>query len=157
MKRDMMKIAGESWKGVPERYQPGLEDFEALKEMIFQGGEGLEALWNAFGILFRYGFQLGRRYEKRNGRKLPVQAAKGYRQKVTEQIGGMTERQAELVYHFMVGLSGVEYGQMDTVEARRQAAKVQTIRELDSLQTETASEAAAAFVHRLAEKEQGQV
>ena len=150
MKRDMMKIAGESWKGVPERYQPGHEDFEALKEMIFQGGEGSEDLWNAFEILFRYGFQLGRRYEKRNGRKLPVQAAKGYRQKVTE-------RQAELVYHFMVGLSGAEYGQMDTVEARRQAAKVQTIRELDSLQTETASEAAAAFVHRLAAKEQGQV
>ena len=77
MKRDMMKIAGEDWKSVPKAYQPEGEDFEALKEKIFQGEKGTGDLYDALGILFRYGFQLGRRYEKRNGKRPPAGGHKG--------------------------------------------------------------------------------
>lgn len=104
MKRNMMKIAGTDYSGVPELYQMTTDEVDALAKMLFEGDDPRRRFWDVSGILFRYGFQLGRRCEKRHGRKLPV--VKGFKKKVTEQIGGMTDRQAELVYHFMKGLSG---------------------------------------------------
>lgn len=67
MKRDMMKIAGKGWKNIPPKYQPGCEDLITLKEMIYQDEQPSEKMYCCFGILFRYGFELGRRYEKRHG------------------------------------------------------------------------------------------
>lgn len=64
MKRDMRKIAGTSWKGIPYPYQPGADDYVIFLEIADN------SLWNAFDILFRFGFQLGRRCEKRHGKKV---------------------------------------------------------------------------------------
>ena len=105
MKRNMMKIADEGRKSIPEGYQLEMDELRSLMRMVYQYDDVSEGLWNAFGILFRYGFQLGRRCEKRHGRKLPV---KGYKKMAAERISGMTDRQAELVYRFMLGLSGTE-------------------------------------------------
>ena len=63
MKRDMLKIAGKDWTSIPERYQLTDSEYQILMEMLQK-----EKWWELFGILFRYGFQLGRRYEKKHGK-----------------------------------------------------------------------------------------
>ena len=115
MKRDMMRIVGEGSEGVPMEYQLTASEIQELWGMVFQDGDLSDNLFDVFGILFQYGFQLGRRYEKRHGRnaRKAAQAAK-------DQNG----------------------------------VKSLAVMELDSLRTEPAIEAASAFVHRLAEKEQ---
>lgn len=108
MKRDMMKIAEEGRKNIPEGYQLEMDELRELMAMVYRYDDVSEGLWNVFGILFRYGFQLGRRCEKRHGRKLPAKVMKGYKKMAAEQISGMTDRQAELVCHFITGLSGAD-------------------------------------------------
>ncbi len=67
MKRDMMKIAGKGWRGIPDRYDMELENYFAVKEMVFAEAAPPEVFYDAIGIVFRFGFELGRRYEKRHG------------------------------------------------------------------------------------------
>lgn len=67
MKRNMMKIAGKGWKGIPARYELEIENYLEVKEMVFAEGAPPNVFFHAVGIVFRYGFELGRRYEKRHG------------------------------------------------------------------------------------------
>ena len=69
MKRNMMKISGDNWKNIPERYQLTVYEIQDLKEMIFSDMCPPEKWIDVTGIVFRYGFELGRRYEKQHGKK----------------------------------------------------------------------------------------
>ena len=69
MKRNMMKIAEEDWKNIPGAYQPTAAEIATLAEMVFPDSRTPEAMFDAIGIAFRYGFELGRRYEKKLGKE----------------------------------------------------------------------------------------
>ena len=67
-KRNMMKIVGKDWENIPERYQLTVSEMQTLKDMLFPGMCPPEGWFDVAGILFRYGFELGRRYEKKHGK-----------------------------------------------------------------------------------------
>lgn len=64
MKRNMLKIAGENWKGFPDRYSPTVSEERIALKLAME-----KSVYDAFDLMFRYGFQLGRRYEKKHGKR----------------------------------------------------------------------------------------
>lgn len=63
-KRNMLKIAGDDWEKIPDRYSPTMDDEWIALKMAME-----KDIYRAFGLMFRYGFQLGRRYEKKHGKR----------------------------------------------------------------------------------------
>ena len=59
-----MKIAGTTWKGFPDRYTPTISEEEIALKLAME-----KDITRGFDLMFRYGFQLGRRYEKKHGRR----------------------------------------------------------------------------------------
>lgn len=62
MARNMEKIAENMKNKIPDRYTLSLFEYAYLADMA--KGTGKDAAYDAVAMAFRYGFALGRRYQK---------------------------------------------------------------------------------------------